>query len=316
MAIQFYSELPIWSYDASLSAHGGDGPIDDDMYLHPVAMYKDPFRLGNNKIVLCESYALGNIPAESNKRNLCAQVMKKAEDSRPFFGLEQEYCFLSTDLHPFGWPRNGYPGPQGPYHCGVGANKVFGRDIVEAHYRACLYSGIKISGTNAETMPAQFEFQIGPSEGISAGDDLWMARYFLNRISEDFNVMVSFDPKPMEGDWSGAGLHANFSTKEMREPNGIVAIEKALEKLGRNHLDHIKQYDPTGGKDNERRLTGKNETEFMYKYSVGIGNRNVSIRIPRHCAQAGKGYLEDRRPASNVDPYVVTQLLVQTLCLD
>ena len=242
--------------------------------------------------------------------------MTQAKDDHPWFGMEQEYTILDTDRHPFGWPKNGYPGPQGPYYCGVGANKVFGRDVVEAHYRTCLYAGIKISGTNAEVMPAQWEFQVGPCEGISMGDDLWMARYFLHRVAEDFNVVVSLDPKPIPGDWNGAGMHTNFSTVSMREPGGLKVIEGAIEKLARNHVAHIKAYDPHGGKDNERRLTGLHETSSIHDFSAGVANRGTSIRIPRGCAEEGQGYLEDRRPSSNADPYVVSQIMVETICLD
>ena len=241
--------------------------------------------------------------------------MTKAADQHPWFGMEQEYTILDVDKHPFGWPKNGYPGPQGPYYCGVGACKVFGRDVVEAHYRTCLYSGIQISGTNAEVMPAQWEFQVGPCEGISMGDDLWMARYFLQRVAEDFNVIITFDPKPITGDWNGAGMHTNFSTEAMRDDEGIVAIEKAIEKLAKNHMSHIKAYDPHGGVDNARRLTGQHETSSIHDFSAGVANRGASIRIPRTCAEEGKGYLEDRRPSSNADPYVVSEIMVRTICL-
>lgn len=87
---------------------------------------------------------------------------------KPWFGLEQEYTLLGTDGRPYGWPKNGFPGAQGPYYCGVGTGKVYCRDIVEAHYKACLYAGIRISGVNAEVMPAQWEFQVGPCEGIES----------------------------------------------------------------------------------------------------------------------------------------------------
>uniref|UniRef100_T1H9Q5 glutamine synthetase n=3 Tax=Rhodnius TaxID=13248 RepID=T1H9Q5_RHOPR len=242
--------------------------------------------------------------------------MKAAAKHEPWFGIEQEYTLLDMDGRPFGWPKNGFPGPQGPYYCGVGANKVTARDIVESHYRACLYTGINISGTNAEVMPAQWEFQVGPSHGIDVADELWIARFLLHRIAEEFGVCVTLDPKPMEGDWNGAGAHCNFSTKEMREDNGIVHIEKAIDKLSKQHLRHIKAYDPKGGKDNERRLTGRHETSSIHDFSAGVANRGASIRIPRQTAEDKKGYLEDRRPASNCDPYSVTEALIRTVCLD
>ena len=155
--------------------------------------------------------------------------------------------------HPLGWPKGGFPGPQGPYYCGVGAGRVFGRDIVEAHYRACLYAGIRVSGENAEVMPAQWEFQVGPTEGINMGDDLWVARYILHRVAEEFGVVVSLDPKPIPGDWNGAGAHTNYSTEVMRKPGGMEAIEAAIEKLSKNHATHIEVYDPHGGKVSVKR---------------------------------------------------------------
>jgi len=229
--------------------------------------------------------------------------------------MEQEYTLLNSDLHPFGWPTNGFPGPQGPYYCGVGADKVYGRDVVEAHYRACLYAGVIVSGTNAEVMPAQWEYQVGPCEGIQMGDDLWMSRFLLHRVAEDFGVVVTFDPKPIPGDWNGAGCHTNYSTKAMREDNGIVDIEKAIDKMALVHDAHIKVYDAKEGKDNMRRLTGHHETSSIYDFSAGVANRGASIRIPRSCAEERKGYFEDRRPASNCDPYRVTEMIVRTTCL-
>jgi len=252
---------------------------------------------------------------ETNNRKACLEVMKKAADQHPWFGIEQEYTLLDQDGHPFGWPKNGFPGPQGPYYCAVGAGNVYGRDIVEAHYRACLFAGIRISGTNAEVMPAQWEFQVGPTEGIDMGDDLWVARYLLQRVAEDFGVVVSFDPKPMAGDWNGAGAHTNFSTEAMRVEGGIKAIEAAIDKLSHHHVRHIKAYDPHEGKDNERRLTGAHETSSIHDFSAGVANRGCSIRIPREVAEQGYGYLEDRRPSSNCDPYSVTRVIVQTVCI-
>jgi glutamine synthetase len=243
--------------------------------------------------------------------------MSAATEQHPWFGIEQEYSLLDIDGWPFGWPKpHGYPRPQGPYYCSVGADRSYGRDIVDAHYKACLYSGVKICGTNAEVMPSQWEFQVGPLEGIEAGDHLWMARFILHRVAEEFGVVVTFDPKPITGNWNGAGCHTNFSTVKMREPNGLTEIEDAIEKLGKRHKTHIVNYDPKGGLDNKRRLTGHHETSSIEDFSAGIANRGCSIRIPRSVGENKCGYLEDRRPASNMDPYVVTNLLVRTVCLN
>jgi len=306
-------ECPEWNFDGS-STGQAEGS-NSDVYLRPVAMFRDPFRLGKNKLVLCETYKYNDLPTDSNKRYTCKHVMEQAKDSHPWFGIEQEYTLLDIDGHPFGWPKLGYPGPQGPYYCGVGTSKVYGRDIVEAHYRACLYAGVKISGTNAEVMPGQWEFQVGPCEGISMGDHLWMARFLLHRVAEDFGVVVSLDPKPMEGDWNGAGAHCNYSTKAMREEKGIEVIEKAIDAMSKHHMRHIKAYDPKEGKDNERRLTGFHETSSIHDFSAGVANRGASIRIPRSVMKEGKGYLEDRRPSSNCDPYSVTEAIVKTTVL-
>jgi len=307
-------ELPIWNYDGS-SCYQAEGS-NSDTYLRPVKMYPCPFRQGDNLLVLCESYKYNDEPSLTNKRKACLEVMEKAKEQKPWFGIEQEYTLMDQDKHPFGWPKNGFPGPQGPYYCGVGAGRVYGRDIVEAHYRCCLYAGIRISGTNAEVMPAQWEFQVGPTEGIDMGDDLWMARYLLERVAEDFSVVVSFDPKPIGGDWNGAGAHCNYSTKVMREKGGMEHIEKAIDKLSKVHDQHIKEYDPHQGKDNERRLTGHHETSSIHDFSSGVANRGCSIRIPREVSAQGFGYLEDRRPSSNCDPYSVTMVIVKTTCLD
>ncbi|CAG0896350.1 unnamed protein product [Cyprideis torosa] len=312
--LRHLAELPIWNYDGS-STFQAEGS-NSDVYLNPCAIYKDPFRLGNNRLVLCETFKYNKEPTATNHRFSCKQAMDAAKEFEPHFGIEQEYTLLAPDMHPFGWPKNGFPGPQGPYYCGIGADKSYGRDIVESHYRACLYCGVKIGGTNAEVMPAQWEYQIGVCEGITVADDLWMSRYLLHRVAEEFGVIVSLDPKPVRGDWNGAGAHCNMSTKQMMEEGGITVIESAIEKLSKCHMKHIRAYDPHQGKDNERRLTGRHETSSITEFSSGVANRGCSVRIPRQVAEAKKGYLEDRRPASNCDPYAVTEVMIRTICLD
>jgi len=309
-----FDDLPIWNFDGS-STGQAEGS-NSDCYIQPVAMFRDPFRGDPHKLVLCEVLNYKQEPVDTNKRQRCNQVMQVAKDSKPWFGLEQEYTLLDTDGHPFGWPKEGYPGPQGPYYCAVGTGNVYGREVVEAHYRACLFAGVNISGTNAEVMPAQWEFQVGPCEGIDMGDHLWIARFLLQRVCEDFGIVASFDPKPMRGDWNGAGCHANYSTLAMRQPGGINEINKAVEKLSRRHNWHITMYDPKQGKDNIRRLTGLHETASIHDFSSGVANRKASVRIPRHVGEQKCGYLEDRRPSSNCDPYIVTEALVRTTVLN
>ncbi|VVC26671.1 Glutamine synthetase/guanido kinase, catalytic domain,Glutamine synthetase, N-terminal conserved [Cinara cedri] len=308
-------DLPVWNYDGS-STYQSQGE-NSDVFLHPVAIFNDPFRLMPNKLVMCETYKHDRTPTESNYRKVAEEVMIRAADQKPWFGIEQEYSLLDTDGIPFGWPKEGLPSPQGPYYCGVGSDKAYGRPIVEAHYRACLYAGINISGENAEVMPSQWEFQVGPCKGISIGDHLWMARFLLHRVAEEFGILVTFDPKPVPGNWNGAGAHCNFSTEAMRKDNdGILEIEKAISKLSKKHKRHIMVYDTNEGMDNKRRLTGKHETSSLDNFSSGVANRGASIRIPRHCVDERKGYLEDRRPASNCDPYRVAEVMVRTVCLD
>lgn len=308
------SELPKWQYDGS-STYQAAGE-NSDTTLVPRAIYKDPFKPGKNDVlVVCDTYQSDGSPTQSNKRAPLMDAMSKVEkEHEPWFGIEQEYTLLDIDGRPFGWPENGFPAPQGPYYCAVGANRVYARDLVEAHAVACLYAGVDFAGTNAEVMPAQWEYQVGPSLGMKASDDLWVSRYILQRIAEEFGVVVTFDPKPVEGQWNGAGAHTNFSTKAMRADGGIKAIEAAIHKLSKHQEKHIRAYDPKEGKDNERRLVGKLETSSITEFSWGVANRGCSVRIPRGVADAKKGYFEDRRPSSNCDPYAVCDAIVRT-CL-
>jgi len=306
--VESVKDLPEWNFDGSSTAQAETE--NSDVYLRPVAFYPDPFRLGDNILVMCETYMSDGKPNAYNFRHDAAVVMEKHAKEEFWFGLEQEYTLLDFEGWPYGWPKNGFPAPQGPYYCGVGTGKVFCRDIVEAHYKACLYANINISGTNAEVMPAQWEYQIGPCEGIALGDQLWMSRFILHRVAEEFGAKITFAPKPIPGDWNGAGLHSNVSTKAMREEGGMAAIEKAMEALAGRHKEHMKVY----GEGNEARMTGAHETASYDKFTWGVANRGSSVRVNRQCAEEGKGYFEDRRPASNADPYQITGMLVETIC--
>merc|ERR1719502_2152940 len=303
-------QLPNWNYDGSSTCQApGD---DSEVIIKPRAIFKDPFRGGDNILVLTDTYTPGGTPLPTNTRAPAVEIFEGSDKEDPWFGLEQEYTLFNLDkVTPLGWPVGGYPGPQGPYYCSAGADVSYGRSVCDAHYRACLFAGIEISGTNAEVMPGQWEFQVGPAEGIAAGDQLWVARYILQRVCEDFHVYCTLDPKPMSGDWNGAGCHTNFSTKKMREAGGLQEIVSAIKRLGAKHQEHIDAY----GEGNERRLTGLHETASINEFSYGVANRGCSVRIPRQTDTDGYGYLEDRRPSSNCDPYVVTSKVFGT-CTD
>ncbi|CAI5530727.1 unnamed protein product, partial [Closterium sp. Naga37s-1] len=273
------AKLPKWNFDGSST---GQAPGDDsEVILYPQAIFKDPFRGGNNILVICDCYTPQGQPIPTNKRSFAASIFDKVKEHEAWFGLEQEYTLMQKDVKwPLGWPTGGYPAPQGPYYCGTGADKAWGRDIVDAHYKACLYAGVKISGINAEVMPGQWEFQVG-------------------RARESRRVITS-------------GWDATFlSTKAMREEGGYDVILKAIEKLGLRHKEHIAAY----GEGNERRLTGKHETADVNTFSWGVANRGCSVRVGRDTEAEKKGYFEDRRPASNMDPYVVTAKIAETTIL-
>jgi len=311
--IENVNEIPGWNYDGS-STEQAPGE-DSEVYLQPVAYYRDPFRRGDNILVLCECFhPLTMKPIESNTRAK-AKVIFEAEavkKEKPWYGIEQEYTLFEADgVTPLGWPQFGYPGPQGPYYCGNGSRRAYGRQVVEAHYRCCLYCGINISGINAEVMAGQWEYQIGPCEGISSGDSVWLSRFLLERISEYFQVVVSFHPKPIKGDWNGAGCHTNYSTLTMREEGGYDAIIRGIKQLEKRHEEHIAVY----GVHNNERMTGHHETADIKVFSYGVANRGASVRIPNLTKLEGKGYFEDRRPASNMDPYTVTSIIAETTIL-
>jgi glutamine synthetase len=299
------TDLPIWGFDGS-STNQAPGAASDCV-LKPVFSCPDPIRGGDNILVLCEVLLTDMSPHPTNTRALLSSVAEQFADQEPLFGIEQEYTFFAGS-RPLGFPAEGYPAPQGGYYCGVGSDEIFGREIVEKHLDNCLAAGLGISGINAEVMPGQWEFQVGPLGPLEVSDQLWLARWLLYRTAEEFGISATLDPKPVKGDWNGAGAHTNFSTKAMRE--AYEPIITACEALGEHFLEHVKNY----GFGIEGRLTGLHETAPWSEFSYGVSNRGASVRIPWQVEVDKKGYIEDRRPNANCDPYVVTRLMVNTCC--
>ena len=292
--------IPEWSFDGS-STKQADGH-SSDCILKPVKVYPDATRK-NAYMVMCEVLNADGTPHESNYRS-------KFEDDTDFwFGFEQEYTLVKNG-RPLGFPENGYPAPQGMYYCAVGTGNVTGRLIVEEHLDVCLEAGLKITGINAEVMLGQWEYQVFNKGAKQSADDAWIARYLLFRISEKYGVHVEFAPKPMKGDWNGSGMHTNFSNGAMRNKGGKELFIDICEAMSKKHLDHIAIY----GSNNHERLTGLHETQAIDKFSYGVSDRGSSIRIPIATAEnQWKGYLEDRRPASNADPYQIVDMIMKTV---
>ncbi|CAK1604237.1 unnamed protein product [Parnassius mnemosyne] len=308
-----HKDLPIWYYDGSNTAQAN--PENSDTFIFPEVIYHDPFRRGSHIIVLSDTYQNNYEPTQTNYRKNCVMLCEKGDVEEPWFGFNQEFFFTTTDGRPLGWPPGGYPAPPGPYYCAIGANKIVARDLMEAFFRCCLFAGVKINGINPGATPSQWNFQVGPSPGIRSADDLWMARYILSRLAEEYGVVASFDPQPVP-DWPGNGTFVYFSTKDMREEDGILVIERAIDKLARRHGVHINEYDANNGADNACRLTGKHGMPHIRDFTAGVANRNCAVRIPRQVSEDKRGYLEDRRPAANADPYRVTSILLKTCVFD
>jgi len=310
------SDFPEWGFDGS-STYQAPGNTSD-LVLKPVYFLLDPVRGEDSYLVLCEVFNPDGTPHSTNSRALLREALEKGGDKfEPWGGFEQEYT-LYRNGRPLGFPNpNNEPDAQGPYYCGVGNERIYGRNVVEDHAQACLDCGINIYGINAEVMPGQWEYQVGYRgfEGddnnlLTLCDQRLIANWLLERIAEDYQVDVNFENKPQKGDWNGAGCHTNFSTNIMRDKNtGAKAIADALEALKGKHFEHVSVY----GAKNDERLTGKHETCSITQFRSGSSDRGASIRIPLSVSQKGYGYIEDRRPGANSDPYVVSARLIATI---
>ena len=298
-------EAPIWGFDGS-STEQAKGS-DSDCVLKPVRIYPNSLEDSDYaSIVLCEVWNVDDTPHKTNTRRLLEETITDIEDDiDEWVGFEQEYTLYENGW-PYGWPMLEEPEPQGDYYCG----RNIGENIMKEHTDACIEAGLSICGTNAEVMLGQWEYQIGAGGSIHMSDDLWVARWLMERICEKHDLSVSLDPKPIEGDWNGAGCHTNFSTKYTRGHGGDEFIFKACMDLEKVHEEHMKEY----GEGNERRLTGLHETQAIDEFNWGVSDRGASIRIPWQVDKDKCGYLEDRRPSSNCDPYKVSKKLIETIC--
>ncbi|MEW2921390.1 MULTISPECIES: glutamine synthetase beta-grasp domain-containing protein [Flavobacteriaceae] len=296
-------DCPLWSFDGSSTKQAEGG--SSDCLLKPVAIYPDPARK-NGYLVMTEVLNPDGTPHESNSR---ATIDDENDDF--WFGFEQEYFIMDTaTLLPLGFPVGGYPGPQGLYYCSVGGRNTWGRDLVEEHADLCLEAGLQFEGINQEVAAGQWEFQLFAKGAKKAGDEIWVARYLLQRLTESYGYYIEYHPKPIKGDWNGSGMHANFSNTLLRTCGSKETYEKVCEAFRPVTKEHIAVY----GEFNDERLTGKHETASIRDFSYGVSDRGASIRIPILTVEKGwKGWLEDRRPASNADPYKVAARIIKTV---
>ncbi|MEZ4986815.1 MAG: glutamine synthetase beta-grasp domain-containing protein [Saprospiraceae bacterium] len=296
-------DCPMWSFDGSSTEQAPGN--SSDCLLKPVAIYPDPARR-NGYLVMTEVLNADETAHPSNGR---AQI--DDEDDDFWFGFEQEYFLWDPNTNkPLGFPADGYPAPQGPYYCGVGATRAYGREIVEEHLDLCIDAGLNIEGINAEVAAGQWEFQMFAKGAKQAGDEIWVGRYLMERTAEKYGVAVNWHCKPVLGDWNGSGMHANFSNGVLRTCGDWATYETILEAFRPLTAEHIAVY----GADNHLRLTGKHETQSIDQYSYGVSDRGASIRIPVLTKERGwKGYLEDRRPNSAADPYKVAARIIKTV---
>ena len=296
-------DCPVWSFDGS-STEQAEGN-SSDLLLKPVALFPDPAR-DNGWLVMTEVMNPDGSPHESNGRATIDD-----DDNDFWFGFEQEYFLWDPETNlPLGFPANGYPRPQGPYYCSVGAKNTYGRQIIEEHLDLCLEAGLNVEGINAEVAAGQWEYQVFAKGAAAAGDQVWVARYLAERNAEKYGLSINLHPKPLKGDWNGSGMHANFSNSTLREAASKDVYDSICEAFAPVIQEHIEVY----GADNDQRLTGAHETQAIDKFSYGISDRGASIRIPIATVENGwKGWLEDRRPASNGDPYKIAARIVKTV---
>ena len=295
-------DVPDWSFDGS-STQQAEGNFSDCI-LKPVRVYHSfDIKEWPTSYILCEVYNPDGTPHSTNVRSTIT------DDEDFWFGFEQEYFIRNSKTNQILGHDTNHMG-QGKFYCGVGSSQVSGREFVEHHLSLCLNAGIDITGINAEVALGQWEYQVFSKGKLLAGDDLWMSRYLLMKLAEMYGYTIDFHPKPLPyGDWNGSGLHCNLSNKKMREEGGEDYFKSIFRAFDVRQQSHIEVY----GSDNHLRLTGKHETQSIDKFSWGISDRGASIRVPLSTAKEWKGYIEDRRPASNADPYKIVKVIETTM---
>ena len=293
---------PMWAFDGSSTRQAEGG--SSDCLLKPVSIYKDPERK-NGFLIMNEVLNADGSPHESNGRATIDD-----DDDDFWFGFEQEYFLWDPETNlPVGFPKD--QTPQGQFYCSVGAKNTFGREVMDRHLDICLDAGINVEGTNAEVAAGQWEFQTFAKGAAKAGDEMWVARYLLERLAEEYGLSIEYHPKPLgDTDWNGSGMHANFSNTTLRTCGSKETYEKICEAFRPVVKEHIAVY----GAYNDQRLTGKHETQSIHEFSYGVSDRGASIRIPIMTVENGyKGWLEDRRPSSNGDPYKIAAIIIKTV---
>jgi len=306
--------IPEWGFDGSSTNQAETE--NSDCILKPVRVWQNNFesRQSPSYYVLCEVMNSDGTPHESNARGKLMEAWTNPDsrEEQYIIGIEQEYTLVDPQTKkPLGWDNyeNNTPPPQGEYYCGVGAEVNISRNIAEGHANMCISNDIKFEGYHPEVMLSQWEYQIGLCGPLDAADQLWMSRFLLQRIGERMDIAISYDPKPVEGDWNGSGAHINFSNKRMREDIDLGYINLLCASLQESHSEAIGAY----GEGNDRRLTGKHETSSSDNFTWGESDRSASIRIPLSTVKEGRGHIEDRRPSANMDPYEALTYLISTV---